>query len=61
MEHTYTRFYGNIDFYNDPRYRAANLAFYSSLDLLKQCGMSHEQALVWVSAGGVEENEEDEQ
>ena len=60
MQARYDVFAGNTEFYNDPRYRAANLAFYSAIHLLEQCGMSYDQAIDWVSNWGCQENGEEE-
>ena len=59
MQVKYDSFAGNMEFYNDPRYRAANRAFYAAVDLLKQCGMTQKQALDWITGWGyLEEDEE---
>jgi hypothetical protein len=51
----FTEFDGNVEFYNDPRYRAANKLFYTVIDLLKQCGMEHNQACGWIRCWGYED------
>lgn len=59
MQHNYDVFAGNVEFYNDPRYRAANQAFYAAIDLLKQCGMTQNQACDWMKSWGYEEGGEE--
>lgn len=48
----YQKFHGNLDFYNDQRYREANKLFYQCLEKLKECGMNHTQACDWIKAWG---------
>lgn len=55
---TYTEFAGNVDFYNDLRYREANKFYYQALEKLKECGMKHNQACDWMKYWGYLENEE---
>jgi hypothetical protein len=55
MQHTYTQFNGNLELYNDPRYIAANNAFYAAIELLKQCGMEHNQACNWMKSWGYQD------
>lgn len=48
----YTQFAGNLDFYNDPRYRKANKLHWEAILLLKECGMTHNQACDWMRSWG---------
>ena len=59
MQHKYEVFAGNVEFYNDPRYHAANLAFYTAIDLLKQCGMTQNEACDWMKCWGYVEGDEE--
>lgn len=51
----HTVFSGNVDFYNDPRYREANKLFYQAINKLKECGMEHNQACDWMKYWGYED------
>ncbi len=53
----YKVFKGNVDFYNDPRYREANLLHWRAIQLLKECGMDHNSAVHWMQSWGwIDEN-----
>jgi hypothetical protein len=51
----FINFEGNLDFYNDPRYREANKLFYQAIEKLKECGMEHNQACDWMRCWGYED------
>jgi hypothetical protein len=51
----FTEFEGNLDFYNDPRYRLANQLFYLAIKYLKECGMENNQACDWMRCWGYED------
>jgi len=52
---THTQFDGNIEFYNDPKYREANRKFYEAHKLLMECGMTRPAAVEWMRGWGYEE------
>jgi len=41
-------YYGNVDFYNEPKYREANKSVCRAHTLLMELGLTEDQAYTWI-------------